>query len=40
MPPDTYATGAVLAIVLGTLAAVLPCLQVWQLKIVDALRKN
>jgi putative ABC transport system permease protein len=39
MPANTYIIGAVLAIVLGTLAGALPCAQAWQLKIVDALRK-
>lgn len=39
MPAQTYAIGAGIAIVLGTLAALLPCMQAWQLKIVDALRK-
>ncbi len=40
MPPETYVNGAIIAVVLGTLSAVLPCVQAWQLKIVDALRKN
>ena len=39
MPPSTYAIGAVLIVVLGGLAAALPCVQASQLKIVDALRK-
>jgi len=39
MPAQTYVIGAVVAIALGALAAVLPCMQAWQLKIVDALRK-
>jgi putative ABC transport system permease protein len=38
MPAQTYVIGAVVAIALGALAAVLPCMQAWQLKIVDALR--
>lgn len=40
MPPDTYVIGALLAIGLGALSGALPCMQAWQLKIVDALRKN
>ena len=40
MPPDTFVKGALLAIGLGALSGVLPCVQAWQLKIVDALRKN
>ena len=39
MPPSTYAIGAVLIVVLGGIAAALPCTQAAQLKIVDALRK-
>ena len=39
MPPSTYAIGAVLIVVLGGVAAALPCMQAAQLKIVDALRK-
>lgn len=39
MPPSTYIIGAGIAVVLGILAAILPCMQAWQLKIVDALRK-
>jgi putative ABC transport system permease protein len=39
MPPSTYAVGAVLIVVLGGIAAALPCIQANQLKIVDALRK-
>jgi len=39
MPPSTYAIGAVLIVVLGGIAAALPCVQAGQLKIVDALRK-
>jgi putative ABC transport system permease protein len=39
MPPSTYAVGAILIVVLGTLAAALPCTQAARLKIVDALRK-
>lgn len=40
MPPDTYAVGALLAAGLGALSGAVPCMQAWQLKIVDALRKN
>ena len=40
MPAGTFATGAVIAVVLGSLAAALPCAQAWQLRIVDALRKT
>ncbi len=39
MPPSTFAIGAVLIVVLGAVAAALPCTQAAQLKIVDALRK-
>ncbi|MFL6549697.1 MAG: ABC transporter permease [Povalibacter sp.] len=39
MPPNTYVIGLAVAVVLGALAGTLPCLQAWQLKIVDALRK-
>jgi putative ABC transport system permease protein len=39
MPPSTYVIGAVLIVVLGGIAAALPCVQAGQLKIVDALRK-
>ncbi|MGH8239923.1 MAG: ABC transporter permease, partial [Steroidobacteraceae bacterium] len=39
MPPSTYAVGAVLIVLLGGIAAALPCVQASQLKIVDALRK-
>jgi putative ABC transport system permease protein len=39
MPPSTYAIGALLIVVLGGIAAALPCVQASQLKIVDALRK-
>jgi putative ABC transport system permease protein len=39
MPPSTYAIGAVLIVLLGGIAAALPCAQAAQLKIVDALRK-
>ena len=39
MPSSTYAIGAVLIVVLGAIAAALPCVQASQLKIVDALRK-
>jgi putative ABC transport system permease protein len=40
VPPSTYVIGAILILVLGALAAVLPCVQAAQLKIVDALRKS
>jgi putative ABC transport system permease protein len=40
MPASTYTIGAVIAVILGTLAGALPCAQAWQLKIVDALRKS
>lgn len=40
MPTSTYTIGAVIAVILGTLAGALPCAQAWQLKIVDALRKS
>lgn len=39
MPSSTFATGAILIVVLGVIAAALPCAQAAQLKIVDALRK-
>jgi putative ABC transport system permease protein len=40
VPPSTYVIGAILIVVLGALAAVLPCIQAGQLRIVDALRKS
>ena len=39
MPATTYADGALIAVVLGVLAGVLPCTQAWRLKIAEALRK-
>lgn len=39
MPPGTWLIGIAVALVLGALAGALPCMQAWQLKIVDALRK-
>lgn len=39
IPGDAYVLGAVCIVVLGLLAGVLPCIQAWQLKIVDALRR-
>lgn len=39
MPSSTFVTGAILIVVLGVIAAALPCAQAAQLKIVDALRK-
>jgi putative ABC transport system permease protein len=40
MPADTFAIGALLAVILGALAAALPSTQVWRLRIVEALRKS
>jgi putative ABC transport system permease protein len=40
MPRDTWIIGATLIVVLGALAALLPCTQAFRLKIVDALRKS
>jgi putative ABC transport system permease protein len=40
MPSDTWIIGGVLIVVLGALAALLPCTQAFRLKIVDALRKG
>jgi putative ABC transport system permease protein len=40
MPSDTFVIGAGIALGLGLLSSILPCTRVWQLKIVDALRKN
>ncbi|MBM0108841.1 ABC transporter permease [Steroidobacter sp. S1-65] len=40
MPAATWGIGAVLIVVLGSLAAALPCAQAGRLKIVDALRKT
>ena len=40
MPSWTWAVGTVLIVILGGLAAALPCAQASRLKIVDALRKN
>lgn len=39
VPASAYMTGAVLIVVLGALAALLPCMQAARLKIVDALRQ-
>lgn len=39
MPARAWTIGTVLIVVLGALAAILPCLQAFRLKIVDALRK-
>jgi putative ABC transport system permease protein len=39
MPVQTYGSGAAVAIILGLLAAVLPCVRTWRLRITDALRK-
>ena len=35
---SAYVIGGILIVVLGALAAALPCMQAWRLKIVDALR--
>ena len=40
MPPETFGQTAIIALLLSALAAALPCWQAFQLKIVDALRKN
>jgi putative ABC transport system permease protein len=40
MPADAWIIGGVLIVVLGLLAALLPCTQAFRLKIVDALRKG
>jgi len=40
MPTSTFVVGGALIVVLGGLAAAIPCAQAWRLKIVDALRKN
>jgi putative ABC transport system permease protein len=40
MPAATWAIGVVLILLLGGLAAALPCMQASRLKIVDALRKT
>jgi putative ABC transport system permease protein len=40
MPASAWAVGSVLILVLGGLAAALPCSQAARLKIVDALRKT
>jgi putative ABC transport system permease protein len=39
IPPQAYGLGVVCMLVLGLLAGALPCLQAWQLKITDALRR-
>lgn len=39
MPAHAWTSGAVLIVMLGGLAAILPCAQAFRLKIVDALRK-
>lgn len=40
MPANTWVLGGILIVVLGSLAALLPCTQAFRLKIVDALRKG
>lgn len=40
MPPATWGIGVILIVLLGGLAAAIPCTQASRLKIVDALRKN
>jgi putative ABC transport system permease protein len=40
MPPAAFGQTAIIALLLSALAAALPCWQAFQLKIVDALRKN
>ena len=40
VPASAYVVGGILIVVLGALAAALPCVQAAQLKIVDALRKS
>jgi putative ABC transport system permease protein len=40
MPAQAWVIGAILIVVLGVLAALLPCAQAFRLKIVDALRKG
>jgi putative ABC transport system permease protein len=38
-PPNSYVAGMVLAVGLGTLSCLIPCLQVWRLEVVDQLRR-
>jgi putative ABC transport system permease protein len=38
-PPNAFLAGGVLAVGLGFLSCVLPCLQVWRLEVVDQLRR-
>jgi putative ABC transport system permease protein len=38
-PPNSYVAGMVLAVGLGVLSCVIPCLQVWRLEIVEQLRR-
>lgn len=38
-PPRAFVEGVVLAVALGVLSCVLPCLQVWRLQIVEQLRR-
>jgi ABC-type antimicrobial peptide transport system permease subunit len=40
MPGSSWGIGAILVLLLGGLAAALPCAQASRLKIVDALRKS
>ena len=40
MPTNTWTLGAGLIVILGVLAAALPCIQAFRLRIVDALRKG
>jgi ABC-type antimicrobial peptide transport system permease subunit len=39
MPAGAYVIGAVLMVVMGVLAAALPSIQAWRLRITDALRQ-
>ena len=39
IPSSTYVVGAALVVVLSVLAALLPSVEAWRLRITDALRK-
>lgn len=38
-PPNSYGAGMILAVGLGVLSCVIPCLQIWRLEVVEQLRR-
>jgi putative ABC transport system permease protein len=40
VPPQTFVTGAVLAVALGALSCALPCAHIWRLSVVEQLRRT